>query len=423
MLLLRRLPIIFVSLFIFGCATIGSGPSTLIVRSEPSGAKVVIEGEVRSKTPANILLEPHKFSGKSIYIRKNGYKEERAKLSTKISTPYVVLDIILGVFPLFIDGYTEEWRIFEKENFNFELSPERSIADNTSVDKKSVEPKEKTEMGENAKAVFGKNGKEKSSKNNDKKPKLDVDIPNTSLNRPKDVAVVLGNKVYESKGIPNVEYAIRDARVVKKYLTVTLGFREENIIYVENATAADLTRIFGSKDDPKGQLYNWVKPGQSDVFVYYSGHGAPNPESGNTYFIPSNTNPSYLSQNGYPVNQLYENLAEIPANSVTVVMEACFSGTSDGGAVVQEISPAVLSVENPVMSIENGLVFTAATGEQVSTWYSEKKHGLFTYYFLKGLRGNADQNSNRAVTAKEMESYLKEKVPYRARRMHNREQT
>lgn len=122
------------------------------------------------------------------------------------------------------------------------------------------------------------------------------------------------------------------------------------------------------------------------------------------------------------MSQLYENLANLPAESVTVVLETCFSGVSEGGAVVQDISPAVLSVENPVMAMEDGLVFTAGAADQVSTWYSEKQHGLFTYYFLNGLRGKADANGDQTVTAKEMESYLTENVPYRAQRMHSRNQ-
>lgn len=257
----------------------------------------------------------------------------------------------------------------------------------------------------------------------DSPPLLDTAVPKTSTERPDDVAVIIGIREYKNPDVPSVDYALRDARTMKKYLVRTLGFREENIIYVENADAATMTRIFGTADDPRGQLYDWVKPGESSVFVYYSGHGAPNPETENAYFVPSNTNPNYLSQNGYPVNQLYENLGALPTESITVVLEACFSGVSESGAVVQDISPAVLSVENPVMAMEDGLAFTAGAADQVSTWYDEKQHGLFTYYFLKGLRGNADANEDEAVTAQEMEAYLGEKVPYRAQRMHSRKQT
>jgi len=252
---------------------------------------------------------------------------------------------------------------------------------------------------------------------------VDQAIPQTDMARPNAIAVVIGNKTYRNDDIPDVKYAARDAQVTKKYLTRTLGVRNENVIYAENATAAALTRIFGTAGDPKGQLYNYVQPGESEVFVYYSGHGAPSPESGRAYLVPSNANPNYLSQNGYPVRQLYENLAKVPAKSVTVMLEACFSGVSAGGTVLRRASPVELSVENPVLAMENGLALTAGAADQIASWYPLKKHGLFTYFFLKGLREPADRDGDRAITGAEMGQYLTEKVPYRARRMYNREQT
>jgi len=175
-------------------------------------------------------------------------------------------------------------------------------------------------------------------------PVVDRRIPRTGANRPDAVAVVIGNGRYQNPDIPGVQYAVHDAQIVKKYFTRTLGVRAENVIYAENATAAEMTRIFGTAGDPQGQLYNYVQPGDSEVFVYYSGHGAPSPESGRAYLVPSDANPNYLSQNGYPAEQLYENLSKVPAKSVTVLMEACFSGVSAGGAVLRRASPVELSV-------------------------------------------------------------------------------
>jgi len=256
----------------------------------------------------------------------------------------------------------------------------------------------------------------------DRPPVVDRDIPSTNMKRPNAVAVVIGIKDYQHADVPSVDYALNDARTVKAYLVETLGYRERNVIVAENASGSELRRLFGTESNPKGQLYNYVQKGESEVFVYYSGHGAPDPETEKAYLLGADTNPNYMSINGYPVNQLYQNLAKIPSKSVTVALDACFSGVSESGQIVQNVSPAVLSVENPMVGMENGLAFTAGAADQVSSWYPEKKHGLFTYYFLRGLRGGADADGNAAVTAKEMESYLTEEVPYWARRMHNREQ-
>lgn len=252
---------------------------------------------------------------------------------------------------------------------------------------------------------------------------VDQEIPKTDTERPNGIAVVVGVKDYEHTDVPDVDYALNDAQTMKKYLVRTLGFREENVILTENASGSELRRLFGTESSPKGQLYNYVREGESEVFVFYSGHGAPNPETERAYLLGADTNPNYMAINGYPLNQLYENLALIPARSVTVALDACFSGVSQGGKIVQNVSPAVLSVENPVISMDNGLAFSAGAANQVSSWYPEKEHGLFTYYFLKGLRGAADQDGDHAITAKELQSYVVDEVSYRARRMHNREQT
>ncbi len=258
--------------------------------------------------------------------------------------------------------------------------------------------------------------------NPDRPPVVDRKVPETSMSRPNAIAVVVGVKEYQHSGVPNVEYALRDAQTMKKYLTNTLGFREENVIFEPNATGSVLQRLFGSAESPEGQLYNWVKRGESDVYVFYSGHGAPDPSTGKAFLLGSDINPNYMSINGYPAQQLYENLAQVPARSVTVVLDACFSGVTDEGPVVQRASPVELSVENPVMAMENGLAFTAGAADQIASWHPEKKHGLFTYFFLKGLRGEAEQDGDQAITAEELEAYLTDRVPYQARRMYSREQ-
>ncbi|MBC8158679.1 MAG: caspase family protein, partial [Alphaproteobacteria bacterium] len=95
--------------------------------------------------------------------------------------------------------------------------------------------------------------------------------------RPDDIAVIIGNADYGKLGkdIPNVIPAYADAESFKKYVLTELGVREGNIIDLRDATSAQLERVFGSERTFKGQLYDWVRQGQSRVWIYYSGHGAP----------------------------------------------------------------------------------------------------------------------------------------------------
>ena len=187
--------------------------------------------------------------------------------------------------------------------------------------------------------------------------------------------------------IPSVDFAVRDAEYFKEYLIQTIGYRPGNIFYYTNATQANMKDAFN-------KLKNAVKKGKSDVFVYYSGHGAPDPDSKQGYFVPVDADPNYIKDTGYPVEDLYQLLNQTGANSTTVVIDACFSGSSDGGMILKDISPVFIEVDDSFLTIDNSAVFTSATGEQVSSWYRDQKHSLFTYYFLKALQGDADFLTN-----------------------------
>lgn len=248
---------------------------------------------------------------------------------------------------------------------------------------------------------------------------IDVDIPVSEMDRPDAVAVIVGVSRYAHKDVPRVDYATRDAMLMREYLLQTLGYHEENIIMAldENATLAAFNRIFD------GQLKNFVKAGISDVFVYYTGHGAPDLEDASAYFMPHDADPNYAAQTGYSLSRFYTQLEQLQAKTVTVVIDACFSGASAGGMLIKEASPIFISVENPAANLRNGSILTSSSGDQISSWHSEVGHGLFTYYFLKGLRGAADGDHDSQVTTTELFAYISENVPYLARRLFNREQT
>jgi len=65
----------------------------------------------------------------------------------------------------------------------------------------------------------------------------------------------------------------------------------------------------------------------SDVFIYYSGHGALDIKTKSPYLIPYDIDPNYAST-GFHLDQLYKNLHSLRAKSVTVILDACFSGQS-----------------------------------------------------------------------------------------------
>ncbi len=230
-------------------------------------------------------------------------------------------------------------------------------------------------------------------------------------------AVVVGVEDY--RDLPRVDYARRDAEMVKKYLVTSLGYREQNIVLMLN------DRV--TKSDLEARFERWL-PRQvghdkdAEVFVYYGGHGAPDPNTNQAFLVPYNGDPAYLEDTAYPLKRLYKTLGSLPAKQVTVVMDSCFSGAGGRSVISKGTRPMLMAVENPLLATENMMVLSAAAGNHISSAYQDKRHGLFTYYFLKGLQGEADFNKDGAVEVEELYSYVKPQVELAARRM-NVEQT
>lgn len=244
--------------------------------------------------------------------------------------------------------------------------------------------------------------------------------------RPDDVAVIIGNSVYGGRDVPAVPPARNDAAMMRRYAVEALGVSEANVIMLDNATAAQLVEVFGNDRDPKGKLYDWVRPGRSRVFVYYAGHGAPSGPGGTPMLVPVDASAAQIGLSGYPLDTLYANLAKLPAVSVTVVLEACFSGGSAAGSLVPAASPVSIAVK-PTAVPARLTVITAGTAGQIASWEPDGSHGLFTEYFLKGMAGAADKaptgNGDGTVSLDELARYLQENVAYLARRDYGRDQT
>lgn len=251
---------------------------------------------------------------------------------------------------------------------------------------------------------------------------INTNLPETSMEETDDIAVVIGNANYSST--EDVKYAVNDAQLMKVYLDKVLGFKPGNIIFVKNATKGELEGLFGTRNNPEGKLNSYVKEGISDVFVYYSGHGAPGMDNKEPYLLPVDCDPNYVKLQGYPLENLYDNLGRIPAKSTTVVLDACFSGQQ----VLENRKAIVPEISAPEFTAQSGILFTSSEGTQASYSYNEKQHSLFTYYFLKAIkdRENSDANQDGKLTYQEIYQYVSDKtegVPYISRRKYGSEQT
>ena len=245
------------------------------------------------------------------------------------------------------------------------------------------------------------------------------------------IAIVIGAEK-NSYGVAPAPYAARDAQVMAKYFETSMGIQDVQLITNEQVTGNALSDFF---DPSFGYLKNSVKPGQTDVFVYYSGHGMPDISDNGTqdvYLFPYDARKELVKNRGYSLNKLYADLNNLNAKSVTVILDACFSGSSRQTVSYQSenISNAkAVRITMPELSNRpwdtnpNFRLFTSSSGEQTSLGYDQAQSGLFTYFLAVGLQGEADSNDDGIIMIEELVTYVTDSVSREAKNIRGGAQT
>lgn len=252
-----------------------------------------------------------------------------------------------------------------------------------------------------------------SYKAHDARLKSDADLPSYRLpERAEDFAVVVGVESYPN--LPPAEFAERDAKAVREHFRA-LGVPERNLIFLggRDASRAGLAK----------NLETWLPMNvkeASTVWFYFSGHGAPDPVSGDAYLVPADGDPQFLKDTAYPLKRLYEKLGALKARRVLVALDACFSGVGERSLLAKGTRPLVARVDLGGLPAKVA-VQSSAEGHEVSGTLESQGHGLFTYYWLKGLNGAA-AGADGAITWKGLHEWVTPRVQDEARRQ-NRLQT
>jgi len=254
---------------------------------------------------------------------------------------------------------------------------------------------------------------------------LNVDaVPVGSSVREDAVAIVIGVENYQN--IAPAPYAARDAELMARYFQNTLGIKNVITHINEDASGFFFINIF---DAQTGRLQRMINRGKTEVFIYYSGHGMPEKDGKDVFLFPHDGRLEMLEVMGYSLNKLYDNLNELGAKSVTVFLDACFSGTSRASQnfIAENISQTRGIVLQPLtvqpwQTNENFRVFSSSQGQQTSLAFDASQTGLYTYFLALGLQGAADADGDNKITSRELHEYLKTNVSDQSRRIRG-EQT
>lgn len=225
---------------------------------------------------------------------------------------------------------------------------------------------------------------------------VDVNIPQTGANNDKTFAVVIANERYQREA--SVPYALNDGNVFAEYCKKTLGLPDANVHFVRNATLNNI----------KAEV-TWLEKvidaygGSAKVIFYYAGHGIPDEKSRTAYLLPVDGYGSDVST-GFSLNSLYASLGKLPSKSVTVFLDACFSGAKREGDMMASARGVAIRVREG-QPVGNMVVFSAAQNDETAYPYTDQQHGMFTYFLLKKL-----QQTQGEVSYRELSDYIVQEV-------------
>lgn len=225
---------------------------------------------------------------------------------------------------------------------------------------------------------------------------IDKNIPEAINSNSNTFAIVIANETYNKEA--NVPYAVNDGNIFKEYCRNCLGIPEKNIHLITNATLNDIRHEVKWIQDV-AEVYK----GEAKIIFYYAGHGIPDEKSKNAYLLPTDGYGSDVAT-GYSLENLYKTFGSLPSKSITVFLDACFSGAKRDGNMLASARGVAIKVKQTI-PVGNMVVFTAAQGDETAYPYKEEEHGLFTYYLLKKL-----QETKGNATLGELSDYIKEQV-------------
>jgi hypothetical protein len=229
------------------------------------------------------------------------------------------------------------------------------------------------------------------------------------------VAVIIGISSYKS--LPRADFAKDDAQVFYDYAIRALGVKPENIKLLLDAEAEEV-EIFKAF---KTWLPSRVKS-TTDVYVFYSGHGLPTSDGLGLYLLPYRADRDLISKTAVQFQEINMDIQAAKPKSVTIFMDACYSGQARGGeTLIESARPLALKAQTSIFP-SSFTVFSASQSDQISSSSPDLQHGIFSYYLMRGMEGDADTNKDGKITLGEMQAYLSENVARQAAMMSRKQE-
>ncbi len=221
------------------------------------------------------------------------------------------------------------------------------------------------------------------------------------------VAIIIGIEKYENTFA--APFATNDAVTFNDFARLSLGIPANNIKLLTNDEA--------ERNDTLRVLRTWLPKkiidNQTELYVFYSGHGLASEDGSDLYLLPADGEPDILEDTTILRNKMFDIIAELNPKRVTMFFDTCYSGATRDEEFLVAAKPIFIeAVEQDIPTNFN--IFSASSGRETAKILKEAEHGLFSYYMMKGLEGDADVNNDNQITNGELIAFVNKNVSRQA---------
>jgi hypothetical protein len=204
------------------------------------------------------------------------------------------------------------------------------------------------------------------------------------------------------------KYAASDAELLTTYFQSLGGLPASNVRLLQDWKAL--------KPDIDEALLDWL-PGHMNkdavVIVYFAGLATVAP-NGDVYLVPYDGTTTGVSRS-YPLKDLDAALGRLKAKQTVFFFDGTLTRLG-----ADSRSKTVVPQWNPSGSSTIHIIAMNGVGKAVED--EGHRHGLFTYYLLRALRGESDVNRDGEVTLGEAIAYVGQKVSWASKTHYGQEQ-
>jgi TPR repeat protein len=229
---------------------------------------------------------------------------------------------------------------------------------------------------------------------------------------PNAVALIIGIEAYSR--LPQAQYADSDATHFYDYANQSLGVPPHKIKLLTDTKASRTNLLLAMR--------SWMRTevnGKSDVYIFFAGHGLASADGSKTYLLPEDGERDLLDETSILRDDLIASAKG--AKTITLFLDTCYSGGTRTNEILLADARPIAIVPDMKALPSNVTVLAAASGSQLSSTYEAAQQGLFSYWLMKGLEGDADTNKDKKITTGELHEYVARQVGPMAQR-RNRQQ-